>query len=436
MTAKDVSHCHRIHRNVRDRRQAPLQRGRTRHPHRWADEIIPRLRALVRSVTGHCAAAGRCARFWQSGRRKTSQLAVYQPICASLLSAASGGGVWELAMNGPVQALVEPVLAFAEPRPDPDPLLRSSIAGLFPCYNEEAAIATVVADFRKALPEADIYVYDNNSRDRTVEVARGAGAIVRSETLQGKGRVVRRMFAEVEADIYILVDGDATYDAPSARAMATRIVTDRLDMVVGARIDQEEAAYRPGHRFGNRILTAFVADVFGKTFTDILSGYRAFSRRFVKSFPALSGGFEIETELTVHALELELPVAEIETPYYARPEGSHSKLNTWRDGVRILNTIVKLYRSERPLGFFSGIGISMAIMSVGFAIPIVVTYVREGIVPRLPTAVLSTGLMIIAALAITCGLVLDTVTRGRREIKLLAYLAQRAPGESSPRRND
>jgi glycosyltransferase involved in cell wall biosynthesis len=339
-------------------------------------------------------------------------------------------------MTGPVQALVEQVLAFTEQRPEPDPLLRSRIAVLVPCYNEEAAIATVVADFRKALPEADIYVYDNNSRDRTVEVARAAGAIVRSEPLQGKGRVVRRMFAEVEADIYILVDGDATYDAPSARAMAARIVTDRLDMVVGARVDQEEAAYRPGHRFGNRILTAFVADVFGKTFTDILSGYRAFSRRFVKSFPALSGGFEIETELTVHALELELPVAEIETPYYARPEGSHSKLNTWRDGVRILNTIVKLYRSERPLGFFSGIGISMAIMSVGFAIPIVITYLREGVVPRLPTAVLSTGLMIIAALAITCGLVLDTVTRGRREMKLLAYLAQRAPGESSPRRND
>jgi hypothetical protein len=218
--------------------------------------------------------------------------------------------------------------------------------------------------------------------------------------------------------------------------MAARIVTDRLDMVVGARVDQEEAAYRPGHRFGNRILTAFVADVFGKTFTDILSGYRAFSRRFVKSFPALSGGFEIETELTVHALELELPVAEIETPYYARPEGSHSKLNTWRDGVRILNTIVKLYRAELPLGFFSGIGISMAIMSVGFAIPIVITYLREGIVPRLPTAVLSTGLMIIAALAITCGLVLDTVTRGRREIKLLAYLAQRAPGDAAGRRDD
>jgi glycosyltransferase involved in cell wall biosynthesis len=338
-------------------------------------------------------------------------------------------------MIAPVQALVEQVQAFAEQQVGSDPLAHQRIAVLVPCYNEEAAIAKVVADFGAALPMADIYVYDNNSRDQTVAAARAAGAIVRRETLQGKGRVVRRMFGEIEADIYILVDGDATYDAPSARAMALRLVTDRLDMVVGARIDQEQAAYRLGHRFGNRVLTAFVADVFGKTFTDILSGYRAFSRRFVKSFPVLSGGFEIETELSVHALQLELPVAEIETPYYARPEGSHSKLNTWRDGVRILATIIKLYRSERPLGFFSGIGISLAIMSVGFAIPIVVTYLREGLVPRLPTAVLSTGLMIIAALAITCGLVLDTVTRGRREIKLLAYLAQRAPGEVSGRRD-
>jgi glycosyltransferase involved in cell wall biosynthesis len=366
-----------------------------------------------------------------------------RPLGTPAAAARHGSGMaQERMMIGPVQALVEKVQAFAEQRvagepdrqPDGGPLAGQRIAVLVPCYNEEAAIATVVADFRAALPAADIYVYDNNSRDRTAAVARAAGAIVRGETLQGKGRVVRRMFGEIEADIYILVDGDATYDAPSARAMATRIVTDRLDMVVGARLDQEQAAYRMGHRFGNRILTAFVADVFGKTFTDILSGYRAFSRRFVKSFPVQSGGFEIETELSVHALQLELPVAEVETPYYARPEGSHSKLNTWRDGIRILGTIIKLYRSERPLGFFSGIGISLAIMSVGFAIPILVTYLREGIVPRLPTAVLSTGLMIIAALAITCGLVLDTVTRGRREIKLLAYLAQRAPGEVSSRR--
>src|SRR5271155_4198828 len=312
---------------------------------------------------------------------------------------------------------------------------RYQVAVLVPCYNEERAIAKVVADFRMALPDAAVFVYDNNSTDGTVEAARGAGAIVRRETYQGKGHVVRRMFNDVEADVYVLVDGDATYDAPSAPAMIAKLIEERLDMVVAARIDRETAAYRRGHRTGNRLLTGFVAHMFGRSFTDILSGYRAFSRRFVKSFPILSGGFEIETELTIHALELELPVGEIETPYYARPEGSHSKLNTWRDGVRILSTIIKLYRSERPLGFFSGIGISLAIMSVGFAIPIVVTYLREGIVPRLPTAVLSTGLMIIAVLAITCGLVLDTVTRGRREIKLLAYLAQRPPGDIPGRRD-
>jgi len=300
---------------------------------------------------------------------------------------------------------------------------------LVPCFNEEAAIDKVVKDFRAALPAAAIFVFDNNSTDKTAEIARAAGAEVFQEKHRGKGFVVRRMFADVDADIYVLVDGDATYDAPSARRMIERLIDGQLDMVVGSRIDKDKAAYRAGHRAGNRILSGFVAWVFGPSFNDMLSGYRVFSRRFVKSFPVLSGGFEIETELTVHALELELPVAEIETPYYARPEGSHSKLNTWRDGVRILSTIVKLYRSERPLGFFSGIGISMAIMSVGFAIPIVITYLREGIVPRLPTAVLSTGLMIIAALAITCGLVLDTVTRGRREMKLLAYLSQPPVGK-------
>jgi glycosyltransferase involved in cell wall biosynthesis len=317
----------------------------------------------------------------------------------------------------------------------PDPLVRWRIAVLVPCYNEETAIAQVVRDFRAALPQAAIYVYDNNSRDRTMEVACHAGAIVRREAHQGKGHVVRRMFSDIEADVYVLVDGDATYDAPSARAMIERLFADRLDMVVGARVDREAAAYRLGHRFGNKLLTGFVANVFGDTFGDILSGYRVFSRRFVKSFPVLSGGFEIETELTAHALVLELPVAEIETPYYARPAGSASKLNTWRDGIRILSTIVKLYRSERPLGFFSAIGTSLAIMSIGIAIPIFVTYLQEGLVPRLPTAVLSTGLMVLAALAIACGLVLDTVTRGRREVKRLAYLSHRPPGDDFERRD-
>ena len=300
------------------------------------------------------------------------------------------------------------------------------VAVLVPCFNEEAAVATVVADFRKALPAAEIFVYDNNSTDRTVEVARVAGAEVRSERRQGKGHVVRRMFADIDADIYVLVDGDATYDAPSAPRMIEALVNDHLDMVVGFRVDQSVAAYRPGHRTGNWMLTRFLSAVFGQQFKDILSGYRAFSRRFVKSFPVLSDGFEIETELSVHALELALPVAEIETPYYARPEGSVSKLNTWRDGFRILGTILKLYRSEKPLRFFTAIGIILALLSIGLAIPVIVTYLEQGLVPRLPTAVLSMGLMIVAILSISSGLVLDTVTRGRREMKLLAYLSQPA----------
>jgi glycosyltransferase involved in cell wall biosynthesis len=299
----------------------------------------------------------------------------------------------------------------------------SRIAVLVPCFNEEAAIATVISDFRKVLPAAEIFVYDNNSTDRTIEVACEAGANVRSERRQGKGHVVRRMFADIDADIYVLVDGDATYDAASAQSMIDRLISDRLDMVVGLRVDQATAAYRPGHRTGNWILTSFLASVFGQAFKDILSGYRVFSRRFVKSFPVLSDGFEIETELSVHALELALPVAEIETPYYARPEGSVSKLNTWRDGFRILGTILKLYRSEKPLRCFTAIGIFLALISIGLAIPVVVTYLELGVVPRLPTAVLSMGLMILAMLSVSSGLVLDTVTRGRREIKLLAYLS-------------
>ena len=300
------------------------------------------------------------------------------------------------------------------------------VAVLVPCFNEEAAVATVVADFRKTLPAAAIYVYDNNSKDRTVEVARAAGAEVRSERRQGKGNVVRRMFADIDADIYVLVDGHATYDAPSAPRMIDTLVNDHLDMVVGFRVDQSVAAYRPGHRTGNRMLTSFLSFVFGQSFRDILSGYRVFSRRFVKSFPVLSDGFEIETELSVHALELALPVSEVETPYYARPEGSVSKLNTWRDGFRILGTILKLYRSEKPLRFFTAIGIFLALVSIGLSIPIIITFLEEGLVPRLPTAVLSTGLMIAATLSVSSGLVLDTVTRGRREMKLLAYLSQPA----------
>jgi glycosyltransferase involved in cell wall biosynthesis len=298
------------------------------------------------------------------------------------------------------------------------------IAVLVPCFNEEAAVATVVADFRKMLPSARIFVYDNNSSDRTVAVAREAGAEVRHERRQGKGHVVRRMFADIDADIYVLVDGDATYDAASAPRMIDALLSDRLDMVVGFRVDRVEAAYRRGHRAGNRMLTGFLSSVFGQAFKDILSGYRVLSRRFVKSFPVLSDGFEIETELSVHALELALPVTEIETPYYARPAGSFSKLNTWRDGFRILGTILRLYRSEKPLRFFGAIGIFLILISIGLAIPILVTYLEQGVVPRLPTAVLSMGLMILAILSISSWLVLDTETRGRREKKLLAYLSQ------------
>lgn len=297
------------------------------------------------------------------------------------------------------------------------------MAVLVPCFNEEAAIDKVVRDFRAALPTATIFVFDNNSTDRTAAIARGAGAQVIEEKHRGKGFVVRRMFADVDADIYVLVDGDATYDAASAPRMIERLIDGRLDMVVGTRVDREKLAYRTGHRAGNKILSGFVAWVFGPSFNDMLSGYRVFSRRFVKTFPVLSGGFEIETELTIHALQLGLPVDEIETPYYARPEGSSSKLNTWRDGFRILATIANLYRAERPLPFFAGIGLIAALVSIGLAIPIVVTFLETGLVPRLPTAVLSTGLMLLAFLCGGIGLVLDTVTRGRREMKLLAYLS-------------
>src|SRR5258705_3806923 len=335
-----------------------------------------------------------------------------------------------LKLRGDLAGMAEALAQFAQRElPQAEPA-QPRIAVLVPCFNEEAAVATVVADFRKALPSAEIFVYDNNSSDRTVAVAREAGAQVRSERRQGKGHVVRRMFADIDADIYVLVDGDATYDAASAPRMIDALLSDHLDMVVGHRVDQAEAAYRRGHRAGNWMLTSFLSLVFGQAFKDILSGYRVFSRRFVKSFPVLSDGFEIETELTVHALELALPVAEVATPYYARPEGSFSKLSTWRDGFRILCTILKLYRSEKPLQFFTAIGIFLALVSIGLAIPIVITYFEEGIVPRLPTAILSMGLMILAVLSISSGLVLDTVTRGRAAMKLLAYLSPAPIGQN------
>src|SRR6195952_5179802 len=298
-------------------------------------------------------------------------------------------------LRGDLAGMAEALAQFAKTEYPQAETAQPRIAVLVPCFNEEAAGAAVVADFRNSLPSADIYVYDNNSSDRTKAVAAEAGAEVRSERRQGKGHVVRRMFADIDADIYVLVDGDATYDAASAPRMIETLKADHLDMVVGLRIDQAEAAWRRGHRAGNWMLTRFLSAGFGQAFKDILSGYRIFSRRFVKTFPVLSDGFEIETELSVHALELALPVAEIETPYYARPEGSFSKLNTWRDGFKILGTILRLYRSEKPLRFFTAIGIFLTLVSIGLAIPVIITYLEEGLVPRLPTAVLSMGLMIL-----------------------------------------
>jgi glycosyltransferase involved in cell wall biosynthesis len=296
------------------------------------------------------------------------------------------------------------------------------VAVLVPCYNEAAAIEQVIAGFRKALPSARILIFDNNSTDDTVAIAQRAGAETRHVTRQGKGNVVRRMFADVEADLYVLVDGDATYDAASAPKLIEKLIVEGLDMVVGARKDTAVEAYRPGHRLGNRVLTEFVARVFGRAFNDILSGYRVFSRRFVKSFPAISIGFEIETELTIHALELRMPIAEVETPYYARPAGSTSKLNTYRDGARILRMILRLYQLQRPLSFFSWIAGGLAALAIILAIPIVITFIETGLVPRFPTAILSTGLMLLASLSLTCGLILDNVTRGRQEMKRLFYL--------------
>ena len=301
------------------------------------------------------------------------------------------------------------------------------IAVLLPCYNEAAAIAQTVADFRAALPDAVIYVYDNNSSDETREIAAAAGAIVRTERMQGKGNVVRRMFADVEADIYVMADGDATYEAAAAPGLVKQLVDDNLDMVVGARRSEVEAAYRRGHRLGNAMLTGMLARIFGRSFTDILSGYRIFSRRFVKSFPVLSSGFEIETEISVHALELRMPVAEQVTAYAARPEGSESKLNTWRDGFRILNTILTLFRYERPMQFFGVIALIFALMAIMLGIPLFITFMKTGLVPRFPTAILATGLMILSALNGMCGLILDTVVRGRLEVRRLAYLAYPAP---------
>jgi glycosyltransferase involved in cell wall biosynthesis len=305
-----------------------------------------------------------------------------------------------------------------------------SIAVLIPCYNEAVAIPKVVADFRAALPEAVVYVYDNNSRDGTAAAAHAAGAVVRTETLQGKGHVVRRMFADVQADIYVLVDGDDTYQASAAPEMVRLLVDQQLDMVNGVRVTEVAAAYRRGHKFGNTVLTGLVQRIFGDRVRDMLSGYRVFSRRFVKSFPALSSGFETETEFTVHALELHMPVGEVATAYKERPVGSASKLRTYTDGLRILRAILVLVKEERPLPFFSSAALAFLLAGVLLAVPVVLDYLQTGLVPRLPTAVLSASLVMLAFLSQVCGLILDSVARGRKEAKRLAYLAIPAVGEA------
>ena len=305
--------------------------------------------------------------------------------------------------------------------------MKPKIAVLVPCYNEQEAIAKVVRDFRAALPSATIYVYDNNSKDETIAKAREAGAVVRNEPRQGKGNVVRRMFADIEADIYILVDGDDTYDASASPALVHKLVDENLDIVSGQRVATGHAAYRAGHVLGNRLLTGLTSMMFRVKLNDMLSGYRIMSRRFVKSFPFTAEGFGIETELTVHAVRLLMPMVEIETRYKERPEGSVSKLNTYRDGFRILFTIAALVREERPLVFFTSIFALLAAFSLLIGTPVVLEYFRTGLVPRLPTALVAVGAMVLAFLSLASGLILDTVTRGRWEDKRMAYLAIPGP---------
>jgi hypothetical protein len=308
--------------------------------------------------------------------------------------------------------------------PDAQPLTADlRIAVLIPCHNEAAAIGKVIGDFREALPGAEIFVYDNNSSDGTAEVAAAAGAVVRREPRQGKGHVVRRMFADIDADIFVLVDGDDTYDAASAPAMVDRLVTEGLDLVNGVRVAGSDSAYRPGHAFGNKALSGLVRTVFGRGATDMLSGYRVMTRRFVKSFPMASQGFEIETELTVHSFELDMPVGEVAGPFRDRAEGSVSKLNTIRDGIRILRMIVRLLQQERPLAVYGGCAVLVAAISLGLGLPLFVEFFQTGLVPRLPTAVLAASTMLLAFFLGAVGLILNTVTRGRWENKRMRYLA-------------
>ncbi|MEM6354472.1 MAG: glycosyltransferase family 2 protein [Pseudomonadota bacterium] len=304
----------------------------------------------------------------------------------------------------------------------------ATVAVIVPCYNEAASVAKVVEGFRAALPSAQIYVYDNLSTDLTSEIAAASGAIVRDEPYQGKGNVVRRMFADIEADVFVLVDGDNTYEAAAAPELIDKLLSENLDMVTGCRVTEIEAAYRPGHKFGNWLLTGLVASIFGRRTKDMLSGYRVFSRRFVKSFPALSRGFEIETELTVHALELRMPIADVDTAYVDRMPGSESKLSTFKDGLRILRLIMRLVKEERPFQFFSVVAAALSVFALALAYPIVIEFLETGLVPRFPTAIMAASIVVIAALSFLAGIILDTVTVGRREMKRLAYLSLPAHG--------
>jgi glycosyltransferase involved in cell wall biosynthesis len=304
-----------------------------------------------------------------------------------------------------------------------DAASRLRVAVLVPCFNEERAVGEVVASFRRALPQATVYVYDNNSSDRTIEVARAAGAVVRREARQGKGHVVRRMFADIDADVFVLVDGDDTYDASAAPVLVAKLLDEQLDFVNAARVSTAVEAYRRGHRFGNWMLTSLVRVIFGRQFGDMLSGYKVLSRRFVKSFPAMAAGFETETELAVHALELRMPWAEVPTAYKERPDGSASKLRTYRDGTRILLLIARLVKDERPLQFFGLLALALVATAVALTIPLAVTYVETGLVPRIPTAILAVGLVLLGMLSFVSGLILDMTTRTRQEMKRLAYLS-------------
>jgi len=300
------------------------------------------------------------------------------------------------------------------------------IAVLLPCYNEAVAIPQVIHDFRRELPNSKIYVYDNNSTDDTQKVAEENGAIVRSERRKGKGNVVRRMFADIEADIYILCDGDNTYDASAIRSMIQKLIDEQLDMVVGKRVETDPAdlkIYRKGHRAGNRLFSTFVSSCFGRAFTDIFSGYRVFSKRFVKSFPVIAEGFDIEADMVIHTLDLRLPTAEVDTKYIERPEGSTSKLSTYKDGFKILSRIFLLMKDYRPLLFFSVIALVLILLGIGLGIPLLITYIKTGLVPRFPTAFLVTGIFVMAFTSFVCGLILDNTAKVRRELKYLKYLA-------------